>query len=201
MKRLVRLISVVALGAGCSSSSPSGPVGGAVTGAADEHCGPSGDIMATKVGMCVDPTAWDGGAGADDGGVPLPDYGETLFNAEGYDDECKYRVSFTSTPVRLNDSVTFTVTIAGLDPTGPAKDADLQAEVFLDGLHPAPNTNTTTTETSDGVYKIGPIKFDAPGRWTVRFHLYDRCAETSDTPHGHVAFYIDVPSPDAGTGA
>src|SRR5258706_14373432 len=101
MTRLTRLASVVLLVTGCSSSAPSGPVGGPVTGAADEHCGPSGAIMATKIGMCMEPTPSHGRA-PDRGATPP--YGETLYNAEGYEDEGKYHVSFTSTPLRLNDN-------------------------------------------------------------------------------------------------
>src|SRR5205085_11803930 len=99
------------------------------------------------------------------------------------------------------ENVTFTVTIDQLDPAGPAKGAALDAEVYLDALTPAPNTNPKTTETSPGVYKLGPIKFNKPGRWTVRFHMYEECSdEPADSPHGHVAFYIDVPAADAGAG-
>lgn len=182
-----------AVGTGCDSS-PSGPVGGAVVGAADDHCDVAGTLAPAKVGVCVDPGAT--GGQEPDGGAPGPEYGETLFNSAGYDDECKYHVSFTATPIRKNENVTFTVTIAGLDPAGPAEDADVEAEVFLDDTHPAPNTNTTAVETpaGSGVYKVGPIRFDDSGRWTVRFHMYDRCSDApADSPHGHAAFFIDVP--------
>jgi hypothetical protein len=165
MKSRTLLATLVALVAGCSSSSPSGPIGGAVAGPADDHCGAAGSIMAEKVGMCVALGSTDGGAGAD-AGTTMPEQGLVLYNSEGYDDDCKYHVSFTSTPVRLNDNVTFTITLTGLDPAGPAKDADLDAEVFLDELTPAPNTSPTSSETSPGVYKFGPVKFDKPGRWT-----------------------------------
>ena len=38
------------------------------------------------------------------------------------------------------------------------------------------------------------VRFDAKGRWTVRFHLHEECAdEAPDSPHGHIAFFIDVP--------
>ena len=40
----------------------------------------------------------------------------------------------------------------------------------------------------------GPVQFDAPGQWTVRFHLHDNCSdEPADSPHGHAAFFIGVP--------
>jgi hypothetical protein len=192
---LTVLLPLSIMGVACDSS-PSGPVGGAVMGADDDHCDVAGTLTPVKVGMCETPTASDGGATEPDGGSgAVPELGETLFNAEGYDDECKYHVSWTSTPVRKNENVTFTVTIAKLDPAGPAEDADVEPEVFLDEVTPAPNTNPTSTETpaGSGIYKVGPIKFDKSGRWTVRFHMYDRCAEAPDSPHGHAAFYVAVP--------
>jgi hypothetical protein len=185
-----RTVLGIALLAACDSSS-SGPAGGQVAGPPDDHCDVGGVLTPTMVGACLPP-----GADEPDGGVASsPDYGETLFNSVGYDDECKYRVAFTSTAVRKNEDVTFAVTVTALDPVAAAEGADVEAEVFLNDTHPAPNTNATTTEdtTGSGIYKIGPIRFDAPGRWTVRFHMYDRCADAPDSPHGHAAFFIDVP--------
>jgi hypothetical protein len=40
----------------------------------------------------------------------------------------------------------------------------------------------------------GPVIFDAPGDWTLRFHLHEECDDTlDDSPHGHAAFHITVP--------
>ena len=39
----------------------------------------------------------DAAAPEPDGGAPTSDYGETLFNAEGDDDDCKYHVKWTAT--------------------------------------------------------------------------------------------------------
>jgi hypothetical protein len=121
-------------------------------------------------------------------------YGSTQYNSEGNDDDCKYHVKFTETPVRRNENVSFTVTAATLADGHPATGANIEAEVFLSDTHPAPNSGQATTEKSGGVYDVGPIKFDAAGRWTVRFHLHEDCQDaTEDSPHGHIAFYIDVP--------
>jgi hypothetical protein len=123
-----------------------------------------------------------------------PDYGPTIYNSSGDDDDCKYQVIFTSTPIRRNQNVTFTVTAKTLTDLQPATGANILAEVFLTDTHPAPNSGQATTEKSGGIYDVGPIKFDAAGRWTVRFHLHEDCQDsTEDSPHGHVAFYIDVP--------
>ena len=123
-----------------------------------------------------------------------PDYGPTLYNSEADDDDCKYHVKFTATPIRRDQNVTFTVTATTLADGQAAAGANVGAEVFLNDTHPAPNSGQATNEKSGGVYDVGPIKFDAAGRWTVRFHLHEDCQDsTEDSPHGHVAFYIDVP--------
>jgi hypothetical protein len=88
------------------------------------------------------------------------------------------------------------VTVKTLDPAGPATGADVTPEVFLTEIHPAPNSNVTTKEVpaGSGTYQVGPIVFDAPGLWTVRFHFYEECSdEPEDSPHGHIAFFVDVP--------
>jgi hypothetical protein len=192
------ILPVAALALGCSSSAPAGPTGGPVADAADQHCLVNGVVAPQKVGMCVmggvDAGATDAAA-ADDGAAPGgTDYGETLYNSSGYDDDCKFHMSFTSTPIRRNTDVTFTLTVEGLDPAGPALKADPYAEVYLTESQPAPNSNTMTVEKGGGVYEIGPVVFDHPGLWTVRFHVYETCSDApADSPHGHAAFYVDVP--------
>ena len=159
--------------------------------ASDQHCIADGGLAPTKVGLCL--TGADD-AGADDGGSATIDYGPTLYNSSGYDDDCKYQVSFTSGPIRKNANVTFTVTITGLDPAGPVVGGSLYAEVYLSDIHPAPNSGVKTVEKGAGVYDIGPIVFDASGLWTVRFHVDEMCSDApEDSPHGHAAFYVDVP--------
>jgi hypothetical protein len=175
------LASLVVLAAGCGSGDGEGPTGGPVAGAVDTHC--AGTSQAIDLSTCH-------------ANVPPgdPDYGPTLYNSSADDDDCKYQVSFTSTPVRRNQNVTFTVTAKTLADLQPAAGANVEAEVFLDATHPAPNSGQATTEKSGGIYDVGPIKFDAAGRWTVRFHLHEDCQDsTEDSPHGHVAFFIDVP--------
>lgn len=197
------LLGGAVLATGCGSSVPAGPTGGSVPDAADQHCVVNGALTPTKIGMCVAPSASgeDGGAnnghyaGGDAAPVsPAPDYGPPLYNQDGYDDDCKYHVSFTSTPIRQNADVTFTVTVTSLDPAGPATGAKVYADVFLTPTHPAPLSDTKTTEAGPGVYQIGPIVFNAAGRWTVRFHMNEMCSDVpADSPHGHAAFYVDVP--------
>jgi hypothetical protein len=52
----------------------------------------------------------------------------------------------------------------------------------------------TETPAGSGAYTIGPVVFDQPGLWTIRFHLHENCADLlPDSPHGHAAYYINVP--------
>jgi hypothetical protein len=187
------LLTVSLAAASCGSSGPSGPVGGPVTGAIDDHCFMNDALTRTKVGMCLAPGASD--AGAPDGGA-APEEEIPLYNSEGYDDACKYHVSWTSTPIRKNELVTFTLALDGLDPAGPVKGADIDTDAFLGDAHVAPNTGSTSSESpaDSGKYKVGPIKFDESGEWTVVFHFFEGCADQpADTPHGHIGFRINVP--------
>ena len=179
---------------GCTSN---GTSGGPVAGQADNHCfllpdggTPGGPLSAqpTHESACH-PTNVDGG------GPSGPVYGPTMFNASGNDDDCKSQVGYWSTPVQQGKDVTFTVSAIHTTDGTALTSAAPYAEVFLNDHHPAPNSNVAMTETPDaGVYAIGPVRFDAPGQWTVRFHFRADCDDlTPDSPHGHAAFYVQVP--------
>ena len=180
------------LAIGCGSSSPSAPdgqAGGAVAGAVDLHC-------TTSAGMTVQPTnpssCNPSGTAGSTGPVV---YGDTMYGNDGDDDDCKYHVHWTSTPIYENTHVTFTVSATQLaDGDAPLTGANASIEAFLTATHPAPPLKQATTETPPGTYSITPVQFDAPGRWTVRFHFFETCDDTPpDSPHGHAAFYVDVP--------
>ena len=187
--------------AGSAAADPgadAGPAGGPVPGPPDQHCAlPDGGVavVVTHAEACT--AEPDGHHTHEDAGTsdaPLePEYGQTLFNASGCDDECKFDVSFTATTIRVGQDVHFTVVGATLAEQAPMTAAGVRAEVFLSDVHPAPNTGAVTTETTPGTYRVGPIRFDAPGRWTVRFHFYEECSDAEGSPHSHVAFYVDVP--------
>lgn len=186
MRRVAALPAlVVAVAWACSSGDQRGPAGGPVSGQLDKHCTlPDG-------GMQVQPTD---PAACQIGGTGTAQYGPTLYNAEADDDDCKYHVKFTASPVYGNTDVSFILTATRKADGAPATGANLDAEVFLDSTHPAPNSNQHTTESPPGTYKIGPVRFDRAGQWTVRFHLYEQCLDSvPDSPHGHVAFFVDVP--------
>lgn len=185
---LSRALILAPLIAGCTSAgaAATGPAGGAVAGPLDTHC--AGKKNAVDPASCH-PEA--GALAADDGGVT--DFSPTMSNAEGDDDDCKYHVKWTSTPIRQNTDVTFTLTVSYLTDGKPASGADPNAEVYLDDEHPAPNTSQAAHEIAPGAYSIGPVRFDAPGKWTVRFHLFQTCDDGAGAPHGHAAFTVSVP--------
>ena len=183
-------ITLLAL-SGCSSGT--GDTGGPVTGAVDKHCGKT--VQATSQASCH--LTSDAGPGVDGGGAGTS-YGATLDNAEGDDDDCKYHVKWTATPIAENQDVTFTVVTTtksdGKPAVGVVPAGYSMAEVFLNDLHPAPNTDQKATESPPGTYAVSPVRFDAPGRWTVRFHLFENCTDLApDSPHGHAAFFVQVP--------
>ncbi len=171
---------VVAFVSGCSSGDQRGPAGGPVAGPLDTHCGTR--VQVTRQASCQT------------SGSPVPiDPGSTMLNAEGDDDGCKYHLKFTASPVYENTDVTVTVTATTKADGAVATGANVDAEVYLDSTHPAPNSGQRTTETSPGTYRIGPVRFDKAGRWTFRFHLFEQCLDSvPDSPHGHAAFFIDV---------
>jgi hypothetical protein len=209
---------VASLVAACSSSTPQGPAGnadagagatcanpGAATpGAADTHC-------QGKPAQPVDTASChpDAAASGDDGGAAEEGcpYGDTLYGQSGTDDDCKYKVAWTSTPICEGAAgVSFTVTITsnvdGKPVTGLPN--GVTPEVFLtspadascddQSTHLSPGTaSLTETSPGSGVYR-GPIEFDVPGAWTVRFHIHEECEDLLPTSqHGHIAFHVTVP--------
>jgi YtkA-like len=175
---------------GGSSGSGGACTGGPVTGPADTHCG----ATKTATGICqTDVPAADAGPSGD-AGPPTSDYGDTMVGTEADDDDCKYHVKYTVTPVCDAAGATFTVTVTTTTDGKPVTGASARIEAFLDDTHLSPSFNPKSTEKAGGVYDIGPVKFDKPGKWTVRFHFFETCAdEPADSPHGHAAFFINVP--------
>jgi hypothetical protein len=185
------------------------PSKGTTSGAADSHCNgvtpqtvnpASCDVM--DAGPMVDsgPTPDAGAPGPC--GENGPDYGATMYGNEGDDDDCKYHVTWTATPICENTGTYFVVTADYLTRnSAPLTGACTFAEVCLNNTHPGPNIdsrppagNQTVVEGPPGTYTIGPVQFDAAGDWTVRFHFNEICCDiANDSPHGHAAFHITVP--------
>ena len=181
----------------CGSSGPSGPAGGPVDGSADMHC-VGQDPQATSQSVCQFRPPPDAALPPDAPGTTGPDaapeFGATMYGTEGDDDDCKYHVTWSSSPIYENDNVFFTVVATALVDNSVVTGANIYAEVYLNDTHPAPPTNQSAVESPPGTYKVGPIQFDEPGEWTVRFHLFENCLDYSpESPHGHAAFYVEVP--------
>lgn len=168
-----------------------GAIGGPLKGAADTHCA---NVAAQPVNAAV----CGGSATPIATGAANSDYGDTHDGTVADDDDCKYHVSWASTPLQENTNVTFTIQanelagtqakVTGLDTTNG------YAEVFLTDTHPGPPTAQRVTTTAPGTITFGPVEFDKKGVWTVRFHFFELCSdEDQASPHGHTAFYVEVP--------
>jgi hypothetical protein len=220
----VAFIAALAAGGCSSSNGSSGGAdspAGVVIGPPDDHCkAGDGGLTIQTIGVCevIDPilvpprqascnVTFDspGGAlpaepapapdaGADDAGVDTSDYGPTMYGAAANDDDCKYYVSWTATPIKENADTFFTVTAIRLADMMPATCAGVRPDVSLSVAVGAPTPPNPSTEIAPGVYKVGPIKFSQAGIWTVRFHLFEECGDSQeDSPHGHAAFFVQVP--------
>ena len=117
-----------------------------------------------------------------------------MYSAAGDDDDCKYYVSWTATPIKENADITFTVTASPPGRHGAGQLCRGTPGGLAEHQPRRPPPRNPSTEIAPGIYQVGPIKFDAPGTWTVRFHFFEECADApADSPHGHAAFYVNVP--------
>jgi hypothetical protein len=184
-----------ALGVACSDDDANGGQciggGGPVAGVNENHCIENGVQVKTPIGMCS-----PSGEAEAEGDEGEEEEHAILFGREADDDDCKYHVSFDNTCVTLNQPVTFTLSLTRLIDGAPGSGTNpAYPEIFFeaDGSL-SPSNNITATEGPLGTYKIGPVLFNKPGRWVIRFHYFENCSELPpDSPHSHVAFYIDVP--------
>jgi hypothetical protein len=185
--------------------------GAATVGPADNHCAlPDGGftVQSTNPASCY----YDGGVPGDDGGDSC-DYNNTNYGSTADDDDCKYHVTWTSSPICSGGpGVVFTVvaTLRTADgsPGAPLVGANTKIEAFTTtpgdwdsasycddmSTHPSPSPGFPgTIENPPGTY-TGQVIFDQSGQWTVRFHFHEECADVlDDSPHGHAAFHITVP--------
>jgi hypothetical protein len=222
-------ITVLALSAlvGCSSSGSDQGVApaianGVVVGASDTHCagrplGVSDPTICMVVGAnpgAGDTSAGGASAGGASGTAGSADcnmshdsgYGDNLYNSSGDDDDCKYHVTWSATPIQKNQPFTLTITatnkttgapletIAAQDPGKPALS---RIEPFMpcEPSHLAPTSDyeAPVTQIGPGKFTVGPVVFDESGRWVIRYHFYEECFNNVTTPHAHIAFFVEVP--------
>jgi hypothetical protein len=209
-QRSLHMVLLFATGvvAACSSSA-STPDGGSCTqggtpGPADDHCStPDGGTMI----QAVDPAACMSAADAGDAGGPASQsclYGRTMYREEGDDDDCKYHVVWSSTPICKGSTVAFTmvatVLASGMPLTGAATrieaftttPGDWDSAVYCDARSNHYAASIVLTENPPGTY-AGSLVLDQSGPWTVRFHFFETCVDTPDSQHGHAAFHVSVP--------
>jgi hypothetical protein len=197
--------------------------GGPVAGAEDMHCVDDGGKQVVQtIGKCNPDgsgaagadggggaTGTDGAGGHDehdheraDGGTDSgtgPDDEEyaVRYGSESADDDCKYDTSFSTTCLEVGKNVTISLTLRQRATGNPGNGGHPDSpEIFLADKpsHISPSNSIKATEGPLGTYQIGPVVFDQPGRWVIRFHYFESCSDIPpDSPHGHVAFYVDVP--------
>ena len=185
------LVIVAASSTGCGSHTPCTNRGGPVAGPVDSHCADKPAIETNQAACEADAPEAAAEPSTDPETNP---YGDTMYNGAGDDDDCKYHITWSVSPVCEQDGITFNITVTSKVDGSPVASAAPRIEAFLSDTHPAPNTLTVTKEGPAGTYSISSVKLDRPGRWTVRFHLFETCADTNEaSPHGHAAFFMDVP--------
>jgi hypothetical protein len=178
--------------------------GKATPGPVDNHCAmaaPDGGVLVNSVTEACDADI------PPDADIPSCAYGSTNYNNAADDDDCKYHIVWSSTPIcESPGSVTFTFQLTYKDTGKPATGAGPSAEAFTsspgdwDAATYCDDTSTYLgplramdfVEGMPGTYS-GPVQFDRPGVWTVRFHFYEKCTDWPTAPHGHAAFHITVP--------
>ncbi len=182
--------------------------GAATPGPADDHCAsaaPDGGQLVEAVTLGC---GLDAALPGDDGGITCP-YGTTKYLAEADDDDCKYHVAWTSTPICETPGASYFTIHATYKSNGsPLIGAAPSVEVFVTSPpdcgagqpvcdtctpHPGPMFTVKMVESSPAGTYVAPIEFDQAGIWTLRFHFFETCADAPNALHGHVAFHVTVP--------
>jgi len=142
-----------------------------------------------------DAAAGNDGGVVNDGTCGDSTYGPTVCGNTAGDDDCKYDVTWTSTPICRNQPASFTVKVTKRAERMPLTGANVRPDVVLDCNHTVSSRAADPSpEPVPGTYTVGPVVFDRPGNWSVRFHFFENCYDyLPDTPHGHAAFWVTVP--------
>lgn len=159
-------------------------------GCTDHHCLDSdGGLRATNVafGSCgIDMSTTETDAGPSD----LPRWAGAI---EVNDDSCAFHVRVLPRCTANARELSLAVQLSSLQSGNLIAGANPYVLVFEGLTHLAPPSGTKMTETTPGVYEIGPIVFDIPGPWTITIHFFGTCVETNGSPHTHVSLLVNVP--------
>jgi len=172
-----------------------GEVGGLVPGPADNHCMNVQTITVSQASCNPDGGAPPPPPASDAGGAEPPVHN----NAQADDDDCKYHVTWTSTPIYKSMPVTFTVTVVNKAdntavPFPPRAQFSVAGVLASDDTVVLPNTSPMQMLGSNGTWTFGPVRFDTSGDWKVTFHMREECSDNlEDSPHGHATFLVRVP--------
>ncbi len=165
--------------------------GVATAGPKDSHCG--SNVVVASQADCHPADAGLIEPPSDDAGAAVSDFGDTMYGTEGDDDDCKYHLAWTSTALCSDQDIYFTVKLTNKSDGSVVKGAKPEPDITLTDTHPGITDKSKAVEGPDGTYKIGPVKLDASGKWTVRFHFFGDCTDSETSPHGHAAFFVTVP--------
>lgn len=159
------------------------------TGCADGHCQVDGGLLKRTpnyaacgiTGVPPDGTMAQGTLGDAPGALAADD------------DRCEFRTVIVPVCTGNGRSLYFDADLSTMEGGAVPPGAEPYVEAFSGPTHLAPSTGTST-EMSTGHYRIGPVVFDVPGRWTVTIHFYGTCRDDLvNSPHGHVTLTLQVP--------
>jgi hypothetical protein len=160
-----------------------GPNSGEVAGPEDQHC-VERPLIPPERFRCVNPNELTSA-------TPISAYGKPLYNNTGNDDDCKYRIEWNAKDIKVHRYISITLKLNWLSTGAPVRRANTIFEAWI-GSTPYQGVPPASVETGDGTYTFKDMVFHKKGDWQVRFHFFHDCANTSDSLHGHVTFYVHV---------
>jgi hypothetical protein len=159
------------------------------TGCADTHCDWDGGVLVRKADYAAC------GISAPDSTTDAPATSE-LSEVPGVlsldDDQCEFHAFVVPECMGGPRTLYFDADLASMTGGVVPAGAKPYIEAFSSPVHIAPSTDTST-ETTPGHYRIGPVTFDVPGQWTVTLHFFGTCRDDPQSAHAHVTFTLDVP--------
>jgi len=142
----------------------------------------------------------DSGSQVADAGAPPAASGNASLDATDVrwgsaaaDDSCKYDLAFSTTPITRGADVEFPLTATSRDDAAFVGGAQPVVEVTPPTGTPLPTSGQQWSEDPGGFYRVGPVRFDEPGRWRVTVRLFPQCSTLGASPRAQATFWLDVP--------